>query len=150
VDRFKRINDTHGHAFGDFVLREVAGLAVRLIRKEDAVIRYGGDEFVVLLVQAGRYGARQFAERLLTRIREHRFDDGTHRADITINIGLATFPEDAGADPAEGLPGEADGRPRDRQNLDPLCARLADDLLQKADARLYAAKGKGLHGVMAE
>ena len=150
VDHFKQINDTHGHAFGDFVLRAVAGLAANLVRKEDAVIRYGGDEFVVLLAQAGRYGARQFAERMLKRVREHRFDDGTHHADITINIGLAAFPEDAGADSSEEFLRETDGRIKDRANLDPLCGRLADDLLQKADARMYAAKGKGLHGVVAE
>ncbi len=150
VDHFKRINDTHGHAFGDFVLKEVASLAVSLVRKEDAVIRYGGDEFVVLLAQAGRYGARQFAERLLKRVRDYPFDNGTYRADITINIGLSTFPEDAGAASAEGLLRDADGQLKDRANLDPLCARLADDLLQKADARMYAAKGKGEHGVVAE
>jgi len=121
LDRFKQINDTCGHAFGDFVLREVAAQALRMIRKEDAVIRYGGDEFLVLLAHAGRYGARTFAERLRQGIREHPFEDGAHRVEVTINVGVATFLEEEGVVSAE-------------------------DLLRVADERLYEAKQAGRSG----
>jgi diguanylate cyclase (GGDEF)-like protein len=151
IDRFKQINDTHGHAFGDFVLREVAGRALKVIRKEDAVIRYGGDEFVILLAQAGRYGARTFAERLLQNIGETPFDDGVHRAEVTVNVGVATFPEDAGIASAEELLRMADVRLyEDRTTLDRLSGRLAEELLRTADTRLYAAKNRGRNRVVAE
>lgn len=143
IDRFKGINDTCGHAFGDFVLREVAGRAMRVIRKEDAVIRYGGDEFLVLLTQAGRYGAETFAERLRRSIGETPFDDGAHRVGVTINVGAATFPEDAGIASAEELLRMADVRLyEDRTTLERLSGRLAEELLRAADTRLYEAKNR--------
>ena len=120
VDRFKEANDTYGHAFGDLVLREVAARTMRIIRKEDAVVRYGGDEFVVLLAQAGSSGARRLAERLRKSVAGQSFDDGANRANLTISVGLATFPEDEGVTSPE-------------------------DLLRVADQRLYAAKLTG-HG----
>jgi two-component system cell cycle response regulator len=151
IDRFKGINDTYGHAFGDFVLREVAGRAMKVIRKEDAVVRYGGDEFVVLLAQAGHYGARRFAERLRRRIGEAPFEDGAHRVGVTINVGVATFPEDAGIASAEELLRMADVRLyEDRTALERLSGRLAEELLRAADTRMYAAKNSGGDRVVAE
>ena len=151
IDRFKQINDTCGHVFGDFVLREVAGRAMKVIRKEDAVIRYGGEEFVVLLAQAGRYGARTFAERLRQNIGETPFDDGAHRVEVTVNVGVATFPEDAGIASAEELLRMADVRLyEDRTTPERLSDRLAGELLRTADTRLYAAKNSGRDRVVAE
>ena len=116
VDQFKRTNDTHGHIFGDFVLKEVVARTIKVVRKEDVVTRYGGDEFVVLLAHANRAGAEIFADRLKGKIREQPFDDGEHRADITINIGVATYLEEEGVTSPE-------------------------ELLRFADEELYKAKG---------
>ena len=64
LDHFKRLNDTAGHAAGDDVLRETGALLRQIARREDSVIRYGGEEFLVLLPGAGEAGATSFDARL--------------------------------------------------------------------------------------
>jgi diguanylate cyclase (GGDEF)-like protein len=91
LDRFKRINDTHGHAAGDDVLRSVAGHLAGL-RGEDVAYRVGGDEFALLLDGATENGARQVANRLALAIRADPACDG-----VGVSWGLAMV----GADPAD-------------------------------------------------
>ncbi|MEW1959635.1 diguanylate cyclase [Kineococcus sp. NPDC059986] len=113
VDHFKSINDAHGHAVGDDVLVEVARALGAHARPED-VVRYGGEEFVVLLPQLGSDAARVRAEELRAACAGVRV--GIESLRITISAGVATAPEH-GATP--------------------------DELLLAADRALYEAKGGG-------
>ena len=67
VDRFKQINDRHGHEAGDTVLKEVADLLKSVSRAADIVCRYGGDEFAVILPETGKANAEHFVERVLAK-----------------------------------------------------------------------------------
>lgn len=94
LDRFKPINDTHGHDTGDEVLKEVAKRLSRSLRAEDIVIRLGGDEFVILLqdIKEASY-AREVASHLVTRISEP-FQVGELTLSLSTSIGITIFPED--------------------------------------------------------
>lgn len=95
LDRFKRINDTHGHLVGSRILSEVGGLVHRHTRKVNHAARYGGDEFVILLPSTSKDGAVKMAESLLQIIRGHAFkaDDGTP-IELTASFGVACIPTD--------------------------------------------------------
>ncbi len=93
LDGFKEVNDTHGHAAGDLVLIQVRDILERACRRSDTVIRWGGDEFLVV----GRYADRDAAELLSERIRQavtdHTFDLGTGQSvNLTCSIGYAYYP----------------------------------------------------------
>ena len=93
VDFFKKYNDTYGHNKGDVCLRTIATILKQsLLRKEDFVIRYGGEEFIVVLPNTNERGACRVAERLLTRIRDYQIPHKSSEvADhITISIGITT------------------------------------------------------------
>ncbi len=90
VDRFKRINDSAGHAVGDEVLRRLADVVRRSLRRTDIAARFGGDEFVVLLPYTDAAGAREAAERIRQRVRTLE-----RPVRFTVSIGVATV---AGAD----------------------------------------------------
>ena len=114
VDFFKKINDTHGHACGDKVLISVGKVIQKEIRKGDLAIRYGGEEFVVLMRTNAKEETINVAERIRKLINEIEFACNT-RFHITISAGVAF--RDAGED--------------------------IDHLLQRADANLYQAKNTG-------
>jgi diguanylate cyclase (GGDEF)-like protein len=119
LDFFKRINDEHGHAAGDAVLRAV-GLAVRTaIRPSDIVARIGGEEFLVLLPDATDDDARIVAERLRTAMRTLDFVGPD--VVVTASFGVAHMQD---------------------SDLD------AEQLLQRADRALYGAKATGRDGVV--
>lgn len=89
LDFFKRVNDTHGHDVGDQVLRE---LGVRLrdsVRAEDAVARWGGEEFLVLLQDADEDVAMRVAEKIRDRVGAQAFDTTAGRLAVTISLGVA-------------------------------------------------------------
>jgi diguanylate cyclase (GGDEF)-like protein len=90
LDRFKQVNDTHGHPTGDSVLIETARLFQAAVRDTDYVARYGGEEFVIVLPGLARDAARLVCERILSRLRNsrHQIADGTLR--VTASLGLAT------------------------------------------------------------
>ncbi|MDX1494301.1 MAG: GGDEF domain-containing protein [Longimicrobiales bacterium] len=92
LDRFKSVNDTHGHLMGSHVLAEVGGIIRHCIRSEDVSARYGGEEFITYLAETGSEGARLCAERIRAAIEDHVFvlDDVSIR--VTISIGTATAP----------------------------------------------------------
>jgi diguanylate cyclase (GGDEF)-like protein len=116
IDRFKEVNDTHGHAVGDQVLLEVARTIRRSARKEDAVCRMGGEEFLVICRNADLSSSLHAAERLRKAVAGLRVAVEDQQLGVTISIGLAAR-EDGMADPGA--------------------------LVNAADKALYAAKKKG-------
>lgn len=123
IDHFKNVNDSHGHDGGDRVLKEVTHLVRVLCRQEDAVIRYGGEEFLIMLLHTSREGAAIFGERLRENVESHDFrvDGGTVK--ITISAGISSHPEDLDA-------------------ADP------EQMIKRADNRLYQAKHDGRNKVV--
>jgi diguanylate cyclase (GGDEF)-like protein len=91
LDRFKRVNDAYGHPAGDQVLKTVASLARHELRDIDLLGRYGGEEFVILLPETGRKGARAIAERLRKRISQTRITVAQEKIPITISLGVSTL-----------------------------------------------------------
>jgi diguanylate cyclase (GGDEF)-like protein len=121
LDGFKAVNDLHGHAVGDSLLREVASRLQRSVRDIDTVARLGGDEFVVLQIDPVQpRSARQMADRLVAILAEP-CDLGIEdtRPMVTASIGVALFPDDGAT---------------------------VDELLRNADTALYRAKWSGKNG----
>jgi diguanylate cyclase (GGDEF)-like protein len=102
VDWFKRVNDSYGHLQGSAVLAELGGLLRRHVRQADVVVRYGGDEFVIVLTEIVFDEAVQVAERLRQMISQHCFQGGQGQpVRLTVSIGVALCPQHA--DSAEKL-----------------------------------------------
>lgn len=97
IDHFKKFNDSHGHPFGDAVLRHFAGIIERCLRHEDFAGRIGGEEFAILLADSPREGARETAERLRSEVERTLFAHAGNSARITLSGGIATFPRDGGS-----------------------------------------------------
>jgi diguanylate cyclase (GGDEF)-like protein len=95
VDFFKSVNDTYGHDVGDTVIKEVANVLQNNIRESDLAIRYGGEEFVVLLHNAGDKGALKVAQKIHDAFGDFIFEvGGGETMQKTISIGIAHFPKD--------------------------------------------------------
>ncbi|MBK6791118.1 MAG: GGDEF domain-containing protein [Anaerolineales bacterium] len=94
VDNFKGVNDAHGHAAGDVILRELGRLFLNHVRGEDVPCRYGGDEFIIILPDAPQVIVHERAHLLCEKARQfdYRFD-GLSLNEITLSIGVAAFPE---------------------------------------------------------
>jgi two-component system, cell cycle response regulator len=90
IDRFKRLNDAHGHQVGDEVLRRVSAILSEHCRKYDTVARYGGEEFALILPGIDRSETRVIVDRLRRQI-----EAVSHEPKVTISGGVATFPTDA-------------------------------------------------------
>lgn len=123
VDHFKQINDTRGHPVGDIVLQQVSGIMKATARETDAVARFGGDEFVLLLIDTGWQGALTFAERLRRRVDDFTFGPPGTPMSITVSVGVAL---------AKGTD-----------------ASTPEELLREADRALYKAKQQGRNRVYA-
>jgi diguanylate cyclase (GGDEF)-like protein len=96
VDDFKRVNDAHGHLAGSHVLMEMAAVILSSIRDTDAVARYGGDEFVIVLPDTGITLAGTVAERIREKIMHHLFHAGRNlKLSLSASFGVASFPEHA-------------------------------------------------------
>ncbi|HXJ29603.1 MAG TPA: diguanylate cyclase [Gemmatimonadales bacterium] len=91
VDNFKQVNDGFGHEAGNLVLKGTASELLEVVRSTDFAARYGGDEFVVLLVRTGRDGARLVAEKVRSRVEELGKSLGLPPKLVTVSIGVATF-----------------------------------------------------------
>jgi diguanylate cyclase (GGDEF)-like protein len=96
MDNFREVNTRFGHQAGGKALVEVGWILERFVRANDTVIRYGGDEFTVVLPTASHQSAREIAERIRCAIKEHVFlrRDGK-KVSLTVSIGVATYPDDA-------------------------------------------------------
>lgn len=103
IDHFKRVNDTHGHYVGDLVLKKLAEYLLENCRPYDTAVRWGGEEFLLLLISADEHSAAGFAERLRRGVEaemDSEFD--TH---ITVSIGLAEYQQN---DTLESITDRAD------------------------------------------
>jgi len=114
IDNFKTINDNCGHLVGSATLSEIGQIFSKQVRDADVIVRYGGDEFVVILPETALDGAKVIAERLRQRVESHPFSGGRNLdLKVTVSIGIASCPDHS---------------------------TTPDGLLQKADAAMYAAK----------
>lgn len=96
IDLFKMVNDSFGHLIGSGVLREMGTLLRRGVRDVDAVIRYGGDEYTIVLVETGLAGAAVVAERIRKMVESYTFGRGEGLAiKLTVSLGYACSPDDA-------------------------------------------------------
>ena len=122
IDRFKLVNDTHGHLAGDAVLKHVASVLAATVRTEDLVARFGGEEFVVIARATSLAGAAQLAERLRSAVEQEPARARGLCLPVTASFGVASV--------------KAEDRP------------TFDSLLRRADERLYRAKAQGRNCVV--
>ena len=129
LDHFKKVNDTYGHLVGSETLEEVGVVIKDSLRAGDVAARFGGEEFAAFLLDADYSQALVAAERVRSAIEKHKFsavrrgsDEQNRTHHMTISIGIAAFPDDA---------------------RDPI------QLVEKADAALYAAKRSGRNRICA-
>ena len=93
LDLFKNVNDTYGHLAGDMVLNQMGKLLIDCSRRADFVIRWGGEEFLVVGRQSSRTELRFLAERIRKTVEAHRFDIGKDKPiHLTCSVGAAVFP----------------------------------------------------------
>jgi diguanylate cyclase (GGDEF)-like protein len=122
VDKFKDVNDTYGHQRGDKVLTEVSNLLRESFRDSDEIIRYAGDEFVVMLPTTEENDSLKIAKRLIGKVSQYSFigDEGQPDLNLTLSLGMAVFPRDA---------------------------QDAEKLIYRADEALYLSKRSGRNQV---
>ena len=112
LDRFKQINDTLGHLMGDFVLAEMGQIMRACVRGSDLIIRYGGDEFVLVLFETELLGAEVVVDRLHKKVAEWNVKNRVARFDLSISTGISVY---------------SDGK-------------KISDLIAEADQKMYAMK----------
>lgn len=120
IDFFKKVNDTYGHNYGDFILKSVANILKTTSRKQDSVSRWGGEEFLLLLPETDISGAALLAEKLRSKIENMIFDDGEFQIKVTLTFGVNVY------DKVENI----------------------DSLISKADSALYEGKQKSRNCVV--
>jgi two-component system, cell cycle response regulator len=101
IDHFKKVNDTHGHQAGDFVLSEISTLLTNLLRAEDVFARYGGEEFAVICRGSDTMQGQVVAERMRKAVEANKFVFEGTNIPITISIGVAGLPDAVVKDAAE-------------------------------------------------
>jgi diguanylate cyclase (GGDEF)-like protein/PAS domain S-box-containing protein len=122
IDHFKEVNDTFGHSWGDVVLKQIAGVLRKTLRKVDRVGRYGGEEFIILLPATGLEETCPVAERIRQQIEALRIE--TEQGDIQVTVSLGAVEVDLKKD------------------------KDVEDLVRRADTALYAAKKAGRNRVV--
>jgi diguanylate cyclase (GGDEF)-like protein len=121
IDRFKHLNDTYGHLVGDEVLKRVAGVLKANVREIDLVGRFGGEEFILVLVDTGVVDAHRVADRIRQAIAEETIYAYDETVQVTISFGIAMCPDHGSA---------------------------AELLIECADQALYQAKAAGRNTVV--
>jgi len=122
LDKFKRINDTYGHLYGDYVLIVVAKQLKESVRNIDICARYGGEEFAIVLVNTDIENARPVAERIIEKVAEYHFNKDGIEEHMTISAGMSEYPKNS-----------TDGKA----------------LIAHADLAMYEVKKNGGNGVIA-
>ncbi|MEA3240356.1 MAG: sensor domain-containing diguanylate cyclase [Pseudomonadota bacterium] len=108
LDDFKQINDQYGHGAGDLILSNLGKILIDNTRRNDAVVRYGGDEFLVIMPHTDGEQARVVADKILEKTRERSISlSETTKISCSLSLGLATFPA-AGIETSEALLNQAD------------------------------------------
>ena len=95
LDKFKRINDTYGHLYGDYVLSEVSRILKDSVRNIDICARYGGEEFAIVLVNTDVENARPVAERIIEKVSEFLFNKDGIDERMTISAGMSEYPKNS-------------------------------------------------------
>ena len=95
LDQFHEINESRGHAVGDEILKEAAGLLVERSRMSDLIARFGGEEFAIIMPHVDYIGAQEAGERLRQLFAKHTFLADSERVVLTVSVGVSSFPEDA-------------------------------------------------------
>ena len=90
IDKFKSINDSHGHQVGDLVLKEVTHVLKKSVRNYDEICRYGGDELLIILPNCNVAKTESIAERLRQNMNKHRIDSDTVSLNVTLSFGGAS------------------------------------------------------------
>lgn len=121
IDHFKSVNDSYGHKAGDEVLKQVADTIKGVLRKSDLIVRFGGEEFLVLLTDQEKHSTMKVAEKIRKAVESKLFDIGDKTIHITISIGVALYPEHS-------------------YNF--------DEVVKMADSALYKAKQSGRNRVV--
>lgn len=121
IDFFKKVNDTYGHQYGDYVLKTVADIMKNCFRKTDLLYRYGGEELVIIMPETNIEGATIPVQRLRRMVEEYDFDYNGVKAKVTISIGLT-------------------------MNFQTI--NNSTDILKSADEALYRAKESGRNRVI--
>lgn len=121
IDFFKKVNDTYGHQYGDYVLKTVADLMKQAFRKTDLLYRYGGEELIMIMPETNIEGAVIPVQRLRRMVEEYDFNLNNVKAKVTVSIGLTMNYQDLNS-PAE--------------------------ILKSADEALYRAKESGRNRVV--
>jgi diguanylate cyclase (GGDEF)-like protein len=124
VDHFKTVNDQHGHDVGDEVLAEVAVRLRAAIRADDLLVRYGGEEFLIVLPRADAGRAWEVAERMRIRLGDRPFEVGAVQLAIEASVGVAQL-----------------------RIAEHAATESAHELIRRADAALYTAKARGRNRV---
>jgi len=94
LDYFKQVNDTHGHAVGDTVLKETASLIKKSVRETDIVIRFGGEEFLVLLMDINENDSMMIADKIRVNVQNNKIKLPEGSLTKTISLGISEFPSD--------------------------------------------------------
>jgi two-component system cell cycle response regulator len=129
IDHFKLVNDSVGHQGGDDVLREVAARIKAELRMSDALARFGGEEFVVLLIDADLQSASAVAQRIRASVADEPIEvGGGEQVSVSVSIGIATLDDFERDHAIEGV---------------------AQQLVAQADTALYQAKANGRNQVVA-
>jgi len=133
LDDFKRVNDEHGHLVGSHVLMEMASVILSSVRDTDAVARYGGDEFVIVLPDTGTELAGAVAERIRQKIGRYQFTGGRRlQLSLTASFGVAAFPLHASS--PQQLIACADTAMYEAKAANKNCVRFASGLAQREPA----------------
>ena len=122
IDNFKGYNDKYGHMAGDIVLRTISK-AIEGVAENAIIARYGGEEFCALLPETEKKTAKNMADKLRKTVKNEVIELRRLKTNVTVSIGVASFPDDA---------------------------KVRDELIQKADERLYRAKRQGRNKVVAD
>ncbi|MFA5143942.1 MAG: diguanylate cyclase [Candidatus Omnitrophota bacterium] len=93
IDYFKSINDVYGHDFGDLVLKQFAAYIKKMVRKYDTVIRFGGEEFIIISPGVDKARAQMLAQRILDAVGLYNFGNKTHAVKLKLSMAVSVYPD---------------------------------------------------------